>query len=126
MNNLFNGFNGFHSLESIIGLVTASLIIKSVEKCTDTYCKNTDLHDALHDAETLIDLQIDEQIPDHELLDESSTATTVLHPLERSVSDLSSVHTVYNFPVHPTKLAPVIENPNHVRCSILPVNRATI
>lgn len=113
MDNLFNGFSGMHSLESIIGLVTASLVIKGIEQCADRCCKeNTDVHDALHTIETAIEKQMDEEIPHRDLLDFVSEAPTVLLPVERTVSDLESIHTVYNLPVHPTRLAAKPIDPN--------------
>jgi len=104
--NLFSGFNGLHSLESVVGLVSASLIIKLIERCTDKFCKeNTDLHDALHVVEDAIEKEIDEQIPDSQLLDCISECPTVFHsPQNREEKDLETTSTVYNLPVHPTGL----------------------
>ena len=33
-------FNGMHSIEAILGLVGASLVVKAIEKCSDRYCQN--------------------------------------------------------------------------------------
>ena len=40
-----------HSVETILGLVGASLLIKVVEKCSDRYCQNEEVHQVIHEAE---------------------------------------------------------------------------
>ena len=105
--NLFSGFNGLHSLESVVGLVSASLIIKLIERCTDKFCKeNTDLHDALHVVEDAIEKEVDEQIPDSQLLDCISECPTVFNTPQNNPEreDWETSSTVFNLPVHPTSL----------------------
>ena len=45
------GFNGFHTMESILALVGASLLLKGLEKCSEKYCANTEIHEIVHEVE---------------------------------------------------------------------------
>ena len=45
------GFNGFHTMESILALVGASLLLKGLEKCSDKYCANTEINEIVHEVE---------------------------------------------------------------------------
>ena len=44
-------FNGMHSIETILGLVGASLVVKLIENCSDKYCRNEEVQQVIHDVE---------------------------------------------------------------------------
>jgi len=44
-------FNGMHSVETILGLVGASILLKVVERCSDRYCQNEEVHQVIHEVE---------------------------------------------------------------------------
>ena len=44
-------FNGMHSIETILGLVGASLVVKLIEKCSDKYCQNEEVQQVIHEVE---------------------------------------------------------------------------
>ena len=85
-------FNGMHSIETILGLVGASLVVKLIEKCSDKYCQNEEVQQVIHEVEQ----EINEDILHHE--DYHDLETT------RTLTPRSNTSTVYNFAVQPTKL----------------------
>ena len=85
-------FNGMHSIETILGLVGASLVVKAIEKCSDKYCQNEEVQQVIHEVEQ----EINEDILHHE--DYHDLETT------RTLTPRSNTSTVYNFAVQPTKL----------------------
>ena len=85
-------FNGMHSIETILGLVGASLVVKLIEKCSDKYCQNEEVQQVIHEVEQ----EITEDILHHE--DYHDLETT------RTLTPRSNISTVYNFAVQPTKL----------------------
>ena len=85
-------FNGMHSIETILGLVGASLLVKAIEKCSDKYCQNEEVQQVIHEVEQ----EIHEDILHHE--DYHDLETT------RTLTPRSNTSTVYNFAVQPTKL----------------------
>ena len=85
-------FNGMHSIETILGLVGASLVVKFTETCSEKYCQNEDVQQVIHDVEQ----EIHEDILHHE--DYHGLDTT------RTLTPRSNTSTVYNFAVQPTKL----------------------
>ena len=44
-------FNGMRSIETILGLVGASLVVKAIEKCSDEYCQNEEVQQVIHEVE---------------------------------------------------------------------------
>ena len=85
-------FNGMHSIETILGLVGASLVVKLIEKCSDKYCQNEEVQQVIHEVEQ----EIDEDILHHD--DYHDLETT------RTLTPRSDISTVYNFAVQPMKL----------------------
>ena len=85
-------FNGIHSIETILGLVGASLLVKAIEKCSEKYCQNEEVQQVIHEVEQ----EINEDILHHE--DYHDLETT------RTLTPRSNTSTVYNFAVQPTKL----------------------
>ena len=85
-------FNGMHSIETILGLVGASFVVKAIEKCSDKYCQNEEVQQVIHEVEQ----EINEDILHHE--DYHDLETT------RTLTPRSSISTVYNLAVQPTKL----------------------
>ena len=85
-------FNGMHSIETILGLVGASLLVKAIEKCSDKYCQNEEVQQVIHEVEQ----EFFEDIIHHE--DYHDLETT------RTLTPRSNISTVYNFAVQPTKL----------------------
>jgi len=85
-------FNGMHSIETILGLVGASLVVKLIEKCSDKYCQNEEVQQVIHEVEQ----EINEDILHHD--DYHDLETT------RTLTPRSNISTVYNFAVQPTKL----------------------
>ena len=85
-------FNGMHSIETILGLVGASLVVKLIEKCSDKYCQNEEVQQVIHEVEQ----EINEDILHHE--DYHDLETT------RTLTPRSDTSTVYNFAAQPTKL----------------------
>jgi hypothetical protein len=81
-----------HSIETILGLVGASLVVKLIEKCSDKYCQNEEVQQVIHEVEQ----EINEDILHHE--DYHDLETT------RTLTPRSNTSTVYNFAVQPTKL----------------------
>jgi hypothetical protein len=96
-------FNGMHSVETILGLVGASLLIKVVERCSDRYCQNEEVHQVIHEAEE----QVAEEIHHYEQPFEQNTFLhDTIYEVEtnRTLSPRSNATTVYNLAVQPTKL----------------------
>ena len=85
-------FNGMRSVETILGLVGASLLLKVVERCSDKYCQTEEVQQVIHEVEQ----EINEDILQHE--DYHDLVTT------RTLTPRSNTSTVYNFAVQPTKL----------------------
>ena len=81
------GFNGFHTMESILALVGASLLLKGLEKCSEKYCANTEINEIVHEVEKQVD---------HEMHKDNISETETIMITPRSE--------VYNFAVSPTKL----------------------
>ena len=78
-------FHTLHTIETVLALVGASLLIKGIEKCSDTYCSNTETNLIVHE-------DVDELKECHN--DEHKTLTPRSEPES----------TVYNFAHNPTKL----------------------
>ena len=85
-------FNGMHSIETILGLVGASLVVKLIEKCSDKYCQNEEVQQVIHEVEQ----EIDEDTLHHDDCHDFET--------DRRLTPRSNISTVYNFAVQPTKL----------------------
>ena len=85
-------FSGMHSIETILGLVGASLVVKLIEKCSDKYCQNEEVQQVIHEVEQ----EILEDVLHHE--DYHDLETT------RTLTPRSNISTVYNLAVQPTKL----------------------
>ena len=85
-------FNGMHSIETILGLVGASLDVKLIAKCSDKYCQNEELQQLIHEVEQ----EINEDILHHDDCHDFET--------DRTLTPRSNISTVYNFAVQPTKL----------------------
>jgi hypothetical protein len=85
-------FNGMHSIETILGLVGASLLLKAVEKCTDKYCQNEEVHQIIQEVEQ----DVKEELHHEEIYNEVESTKTLTPRSEKS--------TVYNLAVQPTKL----------------------
>jgi hypothetical protein len=81
-----------HSIETILGLVGASLVVKEIETCSDKYCQNEEVQQVIHEVEQ----EIHEHILHHE--DYHDLETT------RTLTPRSNISTVYYFAVQPTKL----------------------
>ena len=81
-----------HSIETILGLVGASLVVKLIEKCSDKYCQNEEVQQVIHEVVH----KINEDILHHE--DYHDLETT------RTLTPRSNTSTVYNFAVQPTEL----------------------
>jgi len=91
-------FHTLHTIETVLALVGASLLIKGIEKCADTYCSNTEISQIVHEVAETIKHDVDEIIEFHN--DEHRTLTPRSEP----------EGTVYNFAHRPTKL---INRENH-------------
>ena len=85
-------FNGMHSIETILGLVGASLVVKLIEKCSDKYCQNEEVQQVIHEVEQ----EINEDILHHDDCHDFET--------DRTLTPRSNTSTVYNLAVQPTKL----------------------
>ena len=85
-------FNGMHSIETILGLVGASLLLKLVEKCTDKYCQNEEVHQIIQEVEQ----DVKEELNHEEIYNEVESIKTL--------TPRSEISTVYNLAVQPTKL----------------------
>jgi hypothetical protein len=85
-------FNGMHSIETILGLVGASLLLKAVEKCTDKYCQNEEVHQIIQEVEQ----DVKEELNHEEIYNEVESIKTL--------TPRSEISTVYNLAVQPTKL----------------------
>ena len=81
-----------HSIETILGLVGASLLVIAIEKCSDTYCQNEEVQQVIHEWEQ----EINEDILHHDDCHDFDT--------DRTLTPRSNISTVYNFAVQPTKL----------------------
>ena len=81
-----------HSIETILGLVGASLVVKLIEKCSDKYCQNEEVQQVIHEVEQ----EINEDILHHDDCHDFET--------DRTLTPRSNISTVYNFAVQPTKL----------------------
>ena len=66
-------FNGMHSIETILGLVGASLLVKAIEKCSDKYCQNEEVQQVIHEVEQ----EINEDILHHEDYHDLETTRTL-------------------------------------------------
>jgi hypothetical protein len=60
-------FNGMHSVETILGLVGASLLLKAVERCMDRYCQNEEVQQVIHEVEEQVveEIHHNEQPTEH-------------------------------------------------------------
>ena len=85
-------FHTLHTIETVLALVGASLLIKGIEKCSDKYCYNTEASQIVHEVAETIKHDVDEIKEFHNI--EHKTLT----PRSESGS------TVYNFAHNPTKL----------------------
>ena len=85
-------FNGMHSIETILGLVGASLVLKASEKCTDRYCQNEEVHQIIQEVEQ----DVKEELNHEEIYNEVESTKTLTPRSEKSI--------VYNLAVQPTKL----------------------
>ena len=85
-------FNGLHSIETILGLVGASLVVKLIEKCSDKYCQHEEVQQVIHEVEQ----EINEDILHHDDCHDFET--------DRTLTPRSKISAVYNFAVQPTKL----------------------
>ena len=81
-----------HSIETILGLVGASLVVKLIEKCSDKYCQNEEVQQVIHEVEQ----DINEDILHHDDCHDFET--------DRTLTPRSNISTVYNFAVQPAKL----------------------
>ena len=99
-------FHTLHTIETVLALVGASLLIKGIEKCSDKYCYNTEASQIVHEVAETIKHDVDELKEFHS--DEHKTSTP------RSESAIPGgpafpgepvvESTVYNFAHNPTKL----------------------
>ena len=80
-----------HSIATRLGLVGASLVVKRIENCSDKYCQNEEVQQVIHEVEQ----EIHEDILHNE--DYHDLETT------RPLTPRSSMSTVYNLAVQPTK-----------------------
>ena len=87
-------FHTLHSIETVLALVGASLLINGIEKCSDTCCSNTETSQIVHEVAETIKQDVDELKEFHN--DEHKTLT----PRSESES------TVYNFAHNPTVSLP--------------------
>ena len=85
-------FHTLHTIETVLALVGASLLIKGIEKCSDKYCSNTEASQIVHEVAETIKHDVDELKEFHN--DEHKTLTPRSEPES----------TVYNFAHNPTKL----------------------
>ena len=85
-------FNGMHSIETILGLVGASLVVKLIEKCSDKYCQNEEVQQVIH----VVEQEMNEDMLNHE--DYHDLETT------RTLTPRSNMSTACNLAVQPTKL----------------------
>ena len=85
-------FHTLHTIETVLALVGASLLIKGIEKCSDKCCSNTETNQIVHEVAETIKQDVDELKEFHN--DEHKNLT----PTSESES------TVYNFAHNPTKL----------------------
>ena len=85
-------FNGMHSIETILGLVGASIVLKAVEKCMDRYCQNEEVHQIIQEVEQ----DVKEELNHEEIYNKVESTKTLTPRSEKS--------TVYNLAVQPTKL----------------------
>ena len=85
-------FHTLHTIETVLALVGASLLIKGIEKCSDKYCSNIETNQIVHEVAETIKHDVDELKEFHN--DEHETLT----PRSESES------TVYNFAHNPTRL----------------------
>ena len=81
-------FNGMPSVETISGLVGASLVVKAIEKCSDKYGQNEEVQQVIHEVEQ----EINEDILHHE--DYHDLETT------RTLTQRSNISTVFNLAVN--------------------------
>ena len=85
-------FNGMHSIETILGLVGASLVVKLIETCSDKSCQNEEVQQVIHEVEQ----EIQEYILHHEDYHDCET--------DRTLTPRNTISTVYTLVVQPTKL----------------------
>ena len=78
-------FHTLHTIETVLALVGASLLIKGIEKCPDKYCSNTETNQIVHEAAETMKHDVDEIKEFHD--DEHKTLTARSEPES----------TVYNF-----------------------------
>ena len=81
-----------HSIETILGLVGASLVVNLIEKCSDKYCQNEEVQQVIYEVQQ----ETNEDILHHEDYHDFET--------DRTLTPRSNTSTVYNFAVQPTKL----------------------
>ena len=87
-------FHTLHTIETVLALVGASLLIKGIEKCSDKYCSNTETSHIVHEVAETIKHDVDELKEFHN--DEHKTLTPRSEPES----------TVYNFAHNPTVSLP--------------------
>ena len=80
------------SIETRLGLVGASLVVKAIETCSDKDCQNEGVQQVIHEVEQ----EIDEYSLRHEDYHDLETTGTLTPRSHKS--------TVYNLAVQPTKL----------------------
>ena len=111
-------FHTLHTIETVLALVGASLLIKGIETCSDKYCSNTEASQIVHEVAETIKHDVDELKEFHNdehktLTPRSESAVPGGHafPLCRHASLRSEdwgepvvESTVYNFAHNPTKL----------------------
>ena len=81
-----------HSIETRLGLIGASLVVKAIEKCSDKYCQNEEVQQVIHEVEQ----EINEDILHYDDCHDFET--------DRTLTPRSNISTVYNFAVQPIKL----------------------
>ena len=84
--------DGMRSIETILGLVRASLGVKAIETCSDKYCQNEEVQQVIHEVEQ----DVHEDILHHE--DYHDLETT------RTLTPRTKISAVYNLAVQPTIL----------------------
>jgi hypothetical protein len=99
-------FHTLHTIETVLALVGASLLIKGIEKCSDKYCSNTEASQIVHEVAETIKHDVDELKEFHNDEHKTSTPTSGLPEEAGSVGTARSEpeSTVYNFAHNPTKL----------------------
>ena len=71
-------FHTLHTIETVLALVGASLLIKGIEKCSDKYCSNTEASQIVHEVAETIKHDVDEIKEFHNDAHKTSTPTSGL------------------------------------------------